>query len=150
MQFKDPTETPKEAKRYYLAGKMSGLPQFNIPHFYRVAAKLRQDGWKIINPAEEDSEILRDLGLRSLDGHLNDIVSHTSWGEVLGRDVTLVADKVDGIILMEGWEDSRGARLEAFVATLTDKEILFYVEGTSGEFTVTDLDPNLVRNGILG
>ena len=39
-------------KRIYLAGPMSGLPDFNYPAFHAAAAVLRAQGHYVENPAE--------------------------------------------------------------------------------------------------
>lgn len=39
-------------KRIYIAGPMSGLPEFNYPAFNRAAAVLRAQGHHVENPAE--------------------------------------------------------------------------------------------------
>jgi len=57
---------------YYLAGPMTGLPQFNFPEFDRVAASLRSDGLNIISPAELDDSETRDAALSSPDGSPED------------------------------------------------------------------------------
>jgi uncharacterized protein DUF4406 len=51
--------------------------------------------------------------------------SQQSWGDFMSRDVKLVADKVQGIIFLPGWETSRGALLEATTGLLTDKSFKF-------------------------
>jgi len=42
-------------KTIYLSGPMSGLPGFNFPAFHAAAAKLRADGFTVLNPAETDN-----------------------------------------------------------------------------------------------
>jgi len=49
-----------------------------------------------------------------------------SWGYFLARDVKLVADDCSGVVLLSGWERSRGARLEAFVAISCGKPLFLY------------------------
>lgn len=152
MQFKDPTEKTTAEKTFYLAGKMSGIPQFNIPQFYKTAALLRESGYRIINPAEQDSDALRHRALMSLTGDLRDIhgvEGEETWGKIMGRDVEIVLDQVDGIIVFPNWTESNGARLEVFGAYILDKEILIVVEETGGT-VVTELDPRLVREGLIG
>ena len=39
-------------RRIYIAGPMTGQPEFNFPAFHAVAARLRQAGAEAINPAE--------------------------------------------------------------------------------------------------
>jgi len=112
---------------YYLAGKMSGIPQFNFPAFIKAAAILRSRGHNIISPAELDSKEVREQALESTDGILhNGKIAGETWGDILSRDVKIVADDVQGIVFLPGWEYSRGARLEAFVGLLCKHSFNMY------------------------
>jgi len=104
---------------------MTGIPQFNIPAFDRQAKRLRDSGYEVVSPTELDSPEMRAAAYASLDGKpdLNGGLVGQSWGEVLGRDVIVVADRVDGVVVLPGWAKSRGARLEVFVALLCKKPI---------------------------
>lgn len=106
-------------EKWYIAGPMSGIPQCNIPYFDRWAAALRADGLQIVSPAELDDPKFREACLRAKDGTLP---PGETWGSLLARDIKLIADGVTGIILLPGWQKSRGARLEAFVGLLTSKQ----------------------------
>lgn len=106
--------------RLYLAGKMSGVPQYNFPAFIEAAKRLREQGYEIVSPQEMDTELgIAPDALASPDGKTK--LSMT-WGDLLSRDVKVIADTVDGIVFLPDWWESRGARLEAFVALLTGKK----------------------------
>lgn len=109
---------------------MSGIRQFNIPAFDAAAAHLREQGFNIISPAELDSPEMRRQAMESEDGDLSKLEKGTgeTWGDVLARDVKIVADKVDGLIFLPGWANSRGALLESFVGIITGK--FFYTYDT--------------------
>jgi hypothetical protein len=134
----------------YIAGPMSGIPAFNVPMFHRAAAAIRKANPNdvVINPASMDTPTMQKYALESRDGDLKDLESLTreTWGEVLGRDVTLVADHIDEIALMPGWEHSRGARLEAFVGLLTRKRFWKIAEDT---FDLVPIGDSVVRHGVL-
>jgi hypothetical protein len=117
----------------YLGGPMTGRPQFNFPAFDRAAAKLREHGYGIVSPAELDDPETREAALASADGAPG-TGSHSgqTWADFLARDVKLIADKVDGIVLLDGWEKSKGARLECFVARLDGKPIYLYRPDSPG------------------
>lgn len=38
--------------RVYIAGPMTGLPDWNFPAFHEAAARWRMMGWNVVNPAE--------------------------------------------------------------------------------------------------
>lgn len=117
--------------RLYIAGPMSNLPQFNFPAFDAAAAALRARGHTIFNPTEMDSPEWRAAALASPDGDVTKAVAltHQTWGAILGRDIRVVADEVEGIVLLPCWAASRGARLEAFTAILCGKSLQLYDEG---------------------
>lgn len=103
--------------KYYLAGPMTGRPQFNYPLFDEVAKILRTWGIDITSPAEMDDPATRKAALASPDGAPGSGAANgETWGDFLSRDVKLIADTLGGIILLPEWNQSNGARLEAFVA----------------------------------
>jgi len=111
------TEGEEAVKLHYLAGPMRGIKSFNYPAFDEAAAELRNLGYEIKNPTEFDSPGARYKAMQSKDGALiNGEVAGKTWGEILGRDVTILSDECEGIILLPGWEKSEGARLECFCA----------------------------------
>ena len=113
--------------KFYLAGPMTGYEQFNFPAFHAAAKALRAKGLEIISPAEMDEENgVAEKAMASESGDLIDAEIKETWGDLLARDVKLIADGVDGIIFLDGWQASRGARLEAFVGILCDKEFYLY------------------------
>lgn len=86
--------TKAELKRrvLYLAGPMSGLPEFNHPAFHNMAKRLRERGYTVINPAEFD-----DLG------------NPEEWEEYLRRDLAIIAaTRVSGLVMLDGWDTSKG------------------------------------------
>lgn len=115
--------------KVYLAGPMSGIPQFNYPMFMSVADKLRELGMEVRNPAEMDDEKTQALAMASTDGSLGSGTwQGETWGDFLSRDVKIVADDVDGVVLLPNWQTSRGARLEAFVALSVQKPVWLWNE----------------------
>ena len=93
-------------KRIYVAGPMTGHVDFNFPTFHAAAARLRDAGWEVINPAE-------NFGGRT------DLPRET----YLRADVILVA-QCEAIAMLPGWEGSRGAKLEYLLARELGMELL--------------------------
>jgi hypothetical protein len=114
-------------KPYYLGGPMTGRPQFNFPAFDAAAADLREQGYKIVSPAELDADETREAALASADGSPGEGSSNgETWGDFLARDVKLIADKCGGMIVLPEWNQSKGARLESFVTFLCKNPIVYY------------------------
>lgn len=102
-------------KKLYVAGPMSGLPEFNFPAFNDAAAFFRANGWEVFNPAEKDSE----SGLDAEAYKTGDAELATSKGfdfrEAYLWDIESVL-KSNAIYMLKGWENSPGARGEHAVA----------------------------------
>lgn len=117
--------------KWYMAGPMSGIPQFNIPTFDAAAGALRKRGYRIVSPAERDTYETRCRSLASPDGNLEALTGEIpeTWGDMLARDMKIITDEVQGIILLPGWEASRGARLEAYIGLMAGCKFAIYVNG---------------------
>lgn len=106
--------------KVYIAGPMTGYPQFNFPAFIAAADLLRGRGWEVISPAELDDEEDRARAMASPDGGVIHYTNGKTWGDFLARDVKLLADDgIEAIYVLPGWESSKGARLETFVGFLS-------------------------------
>ena len=129
------------SKKYYLAGPMSGIPQFNYPKFHRITKELRDAGFEIVSPAEQDTPEQQKHAMESNDGDASVFVGKTglTWGDTLAKDVKLIADIVDGVIVMDGWENSKGARLEVFTCNGCKKPVYVYTgDGTFRPMTISE------------
>lgn len=126
---------------WYLAGPMTGIPQFNYPMFFRVADALRNTGYRVMSPAEFDKPDALEKILASTDGAPN---SAGSWGDFLAHDVKVIADEVDGLVFLPGWEKSRGARLEAFIG-LTCNRLFMLVDFFRDEILLSDASPEQIK-----
>lgn len=94
----DPGRIPDPHGAVYLAGPMTGIPEYNFPAFHEAAIAWRAAGWRVENPAE-------NFGGRV------DLPRTTYIREDLRRLLT-----VDAVAFLPGWQHSRGARLEAMAA----------------------------------
>jgi hypothetical protein len=103
--------------RVYVAGPMSGMPEHNFPAFRVAAEDLRERGHEVISPVEMDEA-------DGFDGQTEPDTDPGSsrWAEFLARDLKVVVD-VDAVVVIEGWERSRGAALEVHVARELGKPI---------------------------
>ncbi|MDT4832890.1 hypothetical protein FQZ97_664630 [compost metagenome] len=84
-------------KRIYLAGPMTGLPEFNYPAFHAEAARLRALGFEVENPAE------------------NVAPPDTTWSGYLRLAIAQLIT-CDTVALLPGWHESKGAMLEHHIA----------------------------------
>jgi hypothetical protein len=108
----------------YLAGPMTNIPRFNFPLFDSVAQELRDQGFDITSPAEEDGPRVRDAVWDSETGNPADLPKTFNYGETLSRDIRIVLDKVDGVCVLPYWQSSTGACMEVYAARRVGKPVV--------------------------
>lgn len=99
----------------YLAGPMTGYPEFNFPAFRATTARLREMGWDVRSPHELDESEHGGRAPAKDEAH--------AWGYYLRRDIKLLVD-CDAIAVLPGWRASRGASLEVHIATALGMPVL--------------------------
>lgn len=107
----NPTDFPV----VYISGPMTGIKDHNYPAFIAAAQKLRRKGYLVFNPAE-------NFGGDRTKPYL----------EYLRCDIRQVAQS-QAVVVLEGYENSRGARAEIVVARLL--EIPVFSFGDYSEIT---------------
>lgn len=80
----------------YVSGGMSGYQDHNFPAFFAAENQLLAAGYEVKNPASNQPEGL-------------------SWEQYMRMDLQDLLE-CDGVAVLDGWEASRGARLETYVA----------------------------------
>ncbi|WP_333810768.1 dATP/dGTP diphosphohydrolase domain-containing protein [Timonella senegalensis] len=107
-------------KTVYIAGPMTGLPEFNFPAFDTARDKYSTQ-FSVTSPADHDRE--QGFDPTGLTGHENLADLGLSLEETLLWDLQRVAD-ADGLILLKGWEKSSGARAELALAAALGKWVI--------------------------
>ena len=104
----------------YLAGPMRGHDHFNFPAFDAAARHIAAAlGWTVPSPADRDRDNGFDETAGTLDGFDLDAA--------MAHDLTWIIG-ADGIVLLPGWRESTGARIERLVAETCGKRVWEYHE----------------------
>lgn len=90
-------------KKVYIAGPMSGLPEYNRPAFFAEAARQSELGRSVLNPAT--------------------LPDGLSQAEYMSICLPMVM-AADAIVLLPGWEESAGATAEFSLAAKLEKEVI--------------------------
>lgn len=101
--------------RVYVAGPMAGKEHHNFPAFHAAARRLRDMGHEVVNPAE-----------------LNADPGDRTWEECMRIDIAVLM-ACDAMVLLPGWGESRGAKLEALVANELALRVVLFEKLVAGE-----------------
>ena len=107
-------------KTIYIAGPMSGYPQFNFPAFFAAQKVLESQGWKVYNPAQKDLEASLDPTSVVTGDAKKAIAAGFDFREAFGWDLDKVI-RSDAVYMLRGWEHSPGAKAEHAAATAMQK-----------------------------
>lgn len=91
-------------KRIYIAGPMTGLPEFNYPAFNAEAARIRALGYHVENPAENKAP---ECG---------------TWQGYMRAALRQML-MCDSVAMLPGWGKSKGALIEYNLAKSLGLEI---------------------------
>ncbi len=100
--------------KIYISGPMSGVPEFNFPLFRKVANSLRDKGYEVVCPTEVDGGSIDKL-----------------WEYYMVANLQRMMD-CQSIMLLPGWEKSRGATTEALLAYMFRFRIFIYFNNQQG------------------
>jgi hypothetical protein len=89
-------------KTLYIAGPMTGLPEFNFPAFFDAEERLREQGFLICNPAT----------IRKHPAHYH---GAQIWQYYMRHAIAMLLT-CEEVALLPGWQDSKGAKLEVIIA----------------------------------
>jgi len=101
--------------KLYLAGPMTGIPEFNHPAFRENARLLRSVGYEVFSPAEHDLDLGIDVAGKTGNETLTDF-SAVSIRDVLGDDLDWICREADGLAVLPNWKGSKGTRAEIATA----------------------------------
>lgn len=117
-------------RRVYLAGPMRGIPHFNFPAFHAAAKELRARGYKVFSPAERDERLLgSDFAMSNANGDEIEAAKHGfNRRTALAVNLDWICQHADGVVLLPGWENSKGSLAERAAAEALGLEVLLFDE----------------------
>jgi hypothetical protein len=87
---------------------MAGYPDNNFPAFQAALDWCREHGVDALSPHE----------IAHPDGSM--------WADFLRRDIEVMVRDCRGLILLQGWPQSKGARLELATAVAMDWPVMYF------------------------
>lgn len=121
---------PKKGSLIYLAGPMRGIPNNNVPLFNNVANRLRESGYRVFNPGENEKAI-----------------PNPTFSNFMRLDIAAIL-KADAVAFLRGWPQSEGASIEYIVARALGLPRL-WVSETGSLSVLVDLVPKFTIEDFL-
>lgn len=117
--------------KIYLAGPMRGYKDFNFPAFMTASKYLRAHGHEVFNPAEKDLERDGPEISQSETGDIRDAEAKGFDRRVaIMDDLTFIIQKAEGLVLLPGWQASKGVAAEIATAVFLELPIWEFPEET--------------------
>lgn len=107
-------------RRVYIAGPMTGIPEYNYPAFNAAAEILRKCGYLPVNPADHG------------------IVDGAVWEDYFAYDLGQLGT-CGRLYLLPGWTRSKGAIIEFQLATALKMEIMLHPDAEPVTFISKEL-----------
>lgn len=95
-----------EKKLIYISGKITGDDNYRAK-FAMARDRLTRDGYNVLNPVERADRLDR---LRQAMGY-----AAPTWSDYMRECLVAIID-VDAVYMLRDWQESRGARLEHYIA----------------------------------
>ena len=92
-------------KRVYISGPMTGIPEYNYPAFFAAEEVLLRAGYDVENPAK------------------NPDPTPKTWENFMRMAVRQLMD-CDGVVLLPGWLESKGALVEVNLAKMIGMRVV--------------------------
>jgi len=122
--------------KLYVAGPMRGIPFFNFPMFDSVTKVLRFLDHEVFSPAERDNRIHgTDISAGNMTGDENQaMVEHGfSLRLALSADLKFICEEADGIVMLPGWKESKGATAEHAAAEALGLKMIYLHHEKTGK-----------------
>lgn len=103
--------------RVYIAGPMSGIPDYNFPEFARITKKYRDMGHTVFSPAEND--FLR---------YGKDFLEHPERFDLrrtISDDCRWLIEFADVIVVLPDWKLSKGVAVERALANFLGLKFIY-------------------------
>ncbi len=104
----------------YIAGPMSGIPEYNRPEFEKAQAYLVQTtdvpSSNIFNPIDHEASLLVQQGL---------LTGPDAYRVCLKMDLDWICDWATDLYMLRGWGKSKGANAEHALAVALGLEITY-------------------------
>jgi hypothetical protein len=88
----------------YISGPMSGHDNLNFPAFFHAEEWIKRIGYNPVNPAR--------------------LPAGLSYQEYINTDLEIIAIMADALLMLPGWESSKGAKLERELAVKLELKIM--------------------------
>ena len=107
----------------YLAGPMTGIENHNAPAFVAGCQGLRAAGWTVLSPEELSRDLLARGELAGFGSPVGSPEHAACYARCMEIDVAAVLRAVDGVAVLPGWQQSKGARFEVLMARMMGRTI---------------------------
>jgi len=96
--------------KIYISGKISGTDLTETRKRFAAAAKaMKRLGYEPVNPLE------------------NGLTEHDTWESHISKDIADLL-QCKAIYMLQGWQESKGARIEHYIATEIGMPIMYEIE----------------------
>jgi hypothetical protein len=119
-----PIVSPLPKRRIYIAGPMRGVPLFNFPAFDSAAAAMVAIGDEPVSPADLDRASGFDPATLPSDFDWSTLPDGFDMVSAMERDIEALRT-CHAVYMLDGWQDSRGARAEKALAEWMGLEVLY-------------------------